>query len=146
MRIVDPQTGKSYVENRRVRYDEPGQPRALTFSCYRQFAFLVRDRTRAWFCAALDEARTKFAFQLWAYVVMPEHVHVVVYPGDAPERVSGFLQAVKEPAARKAIRYLKSRERNGTHLIIRRPARRCVVSVADRVAGSSTVSPNAAPP
>jgi hypothetical protein len=70
MRIVDPETGRSYVEKRRVRYNEPGQPRELTFSCYRHYAFLGRDRTREWFCAALDEARTEFAFQLWAYVVM----------------------------------------------------------------------------
>jgi putative transposase len=107
MRIVDPQTGKSYIEKRRVRYDEPRQPREFTFSCYRHFAFLGRDRTREWFCQALDEACTEFAYQLWAYVVMPEHVHVLVYSGDAPEQMSAFLQAVKEPVARKAIRYLK---------------------------------------
>src|SRR5258708_15043983 len=107
MRIVDPETGKSYVEKRRVRFNEPGQPRELTFSCYRHYAFLGRDRTREWFCEALDEARKKFAYALWAYVVMPEHVHVLVYPGDAPERMSAFLQAVQEPVARKAIRYLK---------------------------------------
>src|SRR6266849_1813331 len=76
MRIVDPETGRSYVEKRRVRYNEPRQPRELTFSGYRHYAFLGRDRTRDWFCAALDEARTEFAVQLWAYVVMPEHVHV----------------------------------------------------------------------
>jgi hypothetical protein len=46
MRIVDPETGKSYVEKRRVRYNEPWQPRELTFSCYRHYAFLGRDRTR----------------------------------------------------------------------------------------------------
>src|SRR6266852_4346389 len=57
MRIVDPETGRSYVEKRRLRYNEPGQPRELTFSCYRQYAFLGRDRTRAWLCEALDEAR-----------------------------------------------------------------------------------------
>jgi len=79
----------------------------LTFSCYRHYAFLGRDRTREWFCEALDEARKKFAYELWAYVVMPEHVHVLVYPGDTPERMSAFPQAVKEPVARKAIRYLK---------------------------------------
>jgi len=38
---------------------------------------------------------------------MPEHVHVLVYPGDIPEQISAFLQALKEPVARKAIRYLK---------------------------------------
>ena len=107
MRIVDPQTGKSYVEKRRVRYNELGQPRELTFSCYRHYAFLGRDRTREWFCEALDKARTEFAYQLWAYVVMPEHVHVLVYPEDAPEQMSAFLHALKEPVARKAIRYLK---------------------------------------
>src|SRR6202011_6105474 len=108
MRIIDPETGTSYVEKRRVRYHEPGQPRELTFSCYRQYAFLGRDRTRAWLCAALDEARAKCGFQLCAYVLMPEHVHVLVYPGDVLQRMSLFLQAVKEPVARQAIRYLKS--------------------------------------
>ncbi|HEV3340770.1 MAG TPA: transposase, partial [Pirellulales bacterium] len=111
MRIVDPETGKSYVEKRRVRFNEAGQPRELTFSCYRRYAFLGRDRTREWFCEALDEARREFAYQLWAYVVMPEHVHVLVYPGDAPEQMSAFLQALKEPVARKAIRYLKDHSR-----------------------------------
>jgi hypothetical protein len=71
MRIVDPETGRSYDEKRRVRYNEPGQPRELTFSCYHRYAFLSRDRTREWFCEALAEARTKSFFQLWAYVVMP---------------------------------------------------------------------------
>ncbi len=108
MRIADPETGKSYVEKRRVRYNEPGQPRELTFSCYRHYAFLARDRTRQWLCEALDEARAEFGFQLWAYVFMPEHVHVLVYPGDAPQQMSRFLQAAKELVARKAIRYLKA--------------------------------------
>ena len=107
MRIIDPETGKGYVEKRRVRFNEPGQPRELTFSCYRHYAFLGRDRTREWFCEALDKARRKLAYHLWAYVVMPEHVHVLVYPGDAPEQMSAFLRAVKEPVARKAIRHFK---------------------------------------
>src|SRR5438477_10390956 len=105
MRIVDPQTGKSYVEKRRVRYNEPGQPRELTFSCYRHYAFLARERTREWFREAMETARSRLGFQLWAYVVMPEHVHLLVHPGDAADQVSQILQAVKEPVARKAISY-----------------------------------------
>jgi putative transposase len=95
------------MSKRRARSNEPGQPRELTFCCYRHYAFLGRDRTREWFCEALDEGRTEFAFQLWAYVVMPEHVPVLLYPGDAPEQMSDFLQALKEPVAGKAIRPLK---------------------------------------
>ncbi len=45
-----------------------------------------------------------------------EHVHLLVYPGDAPERISDFLRAVKEPVARKAITYLKS---NAPHWLAR---------------------------
>jgi putative transposase len=107
MQVIDPGTGRSYSEKRRVRYNEPGQPRELTFSCYRFCAFLGRDRTRQWLCEALDKARARLGIQLWAYVIMPEHVHVLVHPGEVPERVSEFLQAVKEPVGRKAIAYLK---------------------------------------
>ena len=108
MRLVDPHTGRSYLEKRRRRIAEPNQPRELTFSCYRRYAFLGRDRTREWFREALTEARSKFNFQLWAYVLMPDHVHLLVNPGDAPENMSRFLQALKEPVARQAIGHMKS--------------------------------------
>ena len=107
MRITEPQTGKSYIEKRRRRYNEPGQPRELTFSCYRRYAFFSRERTCAWFCQALEEARTEFGFQIWAYVIMPDHVHVLVNPGEAAPEMSRFLQAVKQPVAREAIGYVK---------------------------------------
>jgi hypothetical protein len=46
MRIVNPATGRAYVEKRRQRFNEPGQPRALTFSCYRRLPFLMLPRLR----------------------------------------------------------------------------------------------------
>ncbi|MBL8797509.1 MAG: transposase [Planctomycetia bacterium] len=106
MRIVDPVTGNTYCEKRRRRYDEPGQPRELTFSCYRRYAFFARERTCEWFCQALEGARSKFGFQIWAYVLMPDHVHLLVYPGTAIQQMSRFLQAVKQPVARQALDYL----------------------------------------
>jgi hypothetical protein len=44
MRIVDPTTGKAYLEKRRKRFNDPGQPRERTFSCYRRLPFLARLR------------------------------------------------------------------------------------------------------
>jgi len=107
MRIVDPASGKSHFEKRRRRYNEAGQPRELTFSCYRRLPFFSRERTCEWSRQALEEARAKFGFQVWAYVLMPDHVHLLVNPGDAAAEMSRFLQAVKEPVARQAIAYLK---------------------------------------
>jgi putative transposase len=39
---------------------------------------------------------------------MPEHVHLLVNPGDSVGQMPLFLQAVKEPVARQAIRYLQA--------------------------------------
>jgi putative transposase len=108
MEIIDPLTGECHVEKRRRRYNEPNQPRELTFSCYRQYPFLSRDRTREWFIQALERARQEFGFQLWAYVIMREHVHLLVNPGHCPEHMSAFLRSLKEPVARLAIRHLRT--------------------------------------
>jgi len=70
--------------------------------------FFSRERICEWFRQALEAARTKFGFQVWAYVLMPDHVHLLVHPGEAAGEMSRFLQAVKEPVARQAIAYLKA--------------------------------------
>jgi putative transposase len=106
MRIIDPVTGEIYVRKRRKRSEELGQARELTFSCYKRFQFLNSDRTRQWFVEALSEARSESPFDLWAYVIMPEHVHLLVYPRENIElgRVSGSM---KEAVARQAIQFLE---------------------------------------
>ena len=110
MRIVDPATGTSYFKKCRRRINAAGHARELTFSCYRRFSFFSRERTCEWFREANEVARKKFTFGIWAYVLMPDHVHLLVYPGDraAAAQVPRFLQAVKEPVARQAIEYLKA--------------------------------------
>ena len=62
------------------RYDAPGDAHALTFSCYRRLPLLSRDRTREWLVEAIEQARACERFYLWAYVILPEHVHVLIRP------------------------------------------------------------------
>lgn len=107
MRIRNHDTGDSFFRKRRRRHDEAGQAREPTFSCYRRDPFLGRDRTRRWFLEALEEARRRWPVDLWAYVIMPDHVHLLVCLREAGPVVSGFLRDVKEPVARDAIEYLK---------------------------------------
>jgi len=47
-------------------------------------------------------------YDLWAYVFMPDHVHLIVCPRQRIDDTSKFLQQVKEPVSRKAISYLKA--------------------------------------
>lgn len=83
-------------------YNDPGHAHVLTFSCYLRLPLLSRDRTRNWLVQALDAARSRQNFAVLAYVIMPEHAHVLVYPRDDKADVSAFLKSVKQSVARKA--------------------------------------------
>ncbi|MFO0454741.1 MAG: REP-associated tyrosine transposase [Planctomycetota bacterium] len=117
MRFQENTTGRSLFRKARKRFDEPGQARELTFSCYKGFQFLNRDRTRQWFIDSLEEARKDFQFDLWAYVIMPEHVHLLIFPKDEVASAGAIAGKIKEQVARKAIKFLKENAPNWLELI-----------------------------
>jgi len=88
-------------------YNIQGHAHFLTFSCYRQLPLLNRDRSRYWLINAIEQAKTKYSYSLWAYVIMPEHVHLLVYPLEQIYDISLFLKAIKMSVARKAKHYLQ---------------------------------------
>ncbi len=89
------------AHRKRLRhYDTPGHAHYLTFSCYRRQPLLGLDEPRRYLLGALVAARSKVAFHLWAYVIMPEHAHLLVWPfGGAT--VSDILRQVKLPVAKR---------------------------------------------
>lgn len=91
----------------RHNYNDPGDAHELTFSCYRGFAFLTDDRTRQWLAESIDQAREDLEFHLWAYVVMPEHVHLIAYPLRQVYDIANIRGAIKEPVGRRALAYVK---------------------------------------
>lgn len=88
------------------RADEPNHAHALTFSCYRRLPLLSRDRTRRWLVEAIEEARSRACFDLWAYVIMPEHAHLLLWPREPTYRISEILWRIKRPVGRRAIAFL----------------------------------------
>jgi len=48
----------------------------------------------------LDEARHKHRFRLWGYVVMPEHVHLVMLPRDGM-KLGLVIREIKSKMARE---------------------------------------------
>src|SRR5215510_4090339 len=61
-----------------VRYYGEGHLHFLTFSCYRRRRYLAAQRARDRFVKILDQIRTGWEFRLVGYVVMPEHVHLLI--------------------------------------------------------------------
>jgi putative transposase len=85
----------------------PGHAHELTFTCYRRIPFLSKDRSRQWLADAVNEACHKHTFRLWAYVFMPEHVHILVWPESESYDISAFRRDVKAPVARHGIAYIE---------------------------------------
>ena len=61
-----------------VRLHHSGQAHFLTFSCYHRLPLMAELRMEEAFLSALEEMRRRFNMCVFGYVVMPEHVHLLV--------------------------------------------------------------------
>lgn len=61
-----------------VRYQQCGCFHFVTFSCYRRLPYLGTSIARELFERSLDSMRRRYSFVVAGYVVMPEHVHLLV--------------------------------------------------------------------
>ena len=62
----------------RRNFNDPGHAHALTFSCYHRLQFLSGERTCQWLASSIENARQRLQFDLWAWVFMPDHVHLII--------------------------------------------------------------------
>ncbi len=108
--------GERYTK-RCQRWDLPGHAHALTFGCYRGRAFLSRERTCRYLVDAIVAARAKHDFDLWGYVFMPNHVHLVTHPRREPYSIGEILRSIKQPVSRRAIDYLLQSNPAGLRLL-----------------------------
>jgi putative transposase len=72
----------------------------VTFSCYRRQALLNAPRARRTFELVLERVRRKHRFYISGYVVMPEHVHLLL---SEPEvgKLSATIQVIKQLVSRE---------------------------------------------
>ena len=93
-----------------THYDGELDARSLTFSCYERLPFLNKDRTRQWMVRAIRLARREHPIHLWAYVIMPEHVHLLVWPHDATFKIEHLLTTVKQSVSKCALVWLRKND------------------------------------
>ncbi|GJM18555.1 MAG: hypothetical protein DHS20C14_07680 [Phycisphaeraceae bacterium] len=85
----------------------PGHARELTFSTQHRLPLLLDAERAAWVIGAIDRARSIHRFRVLAYVVMPEHVHLLVLPCAERPEIAPVLKSIKQGVARRAVRRLK---------------------------------------
>ena len=95
-------------DGRRKTFNTSGHAHELTFSCYERFQFLRSERTCNWLADAINVARVKHQFELWAYVFMPEHVHLIVFPRQPEYEMRKIASGIKLPVAKRAIQFLEA--------------------------------------
>ena len=66
------------MKGKRIRYQQTGEFHSLTFSCFRCRGYFSTDGARDLFEDALERVRQRYLFVVGGYVVMPEHLHLLV--------------------------------------------------------------------
>lgn len=54
---------------------------------------------------------------IWAYVIMPEHIHMLIFPVHANYDMESILSTVKLSVSRKALNYLREEKPGGLSLL-----------------------------
>ncbi|MEM1166038.1 MAG: transposase [Planctomycetota bacterium] len=93
------------MSTRRLRHvDTQNHLRFLTLSCFQRLDLLGTPALRDECVGMLDAARARHGFLLHAWIVMPNHVHLLIRPSGDDQSVSLLLRSIKQPMAQRVIR------------------------------------------
>lgn len=96
-----------WVYKRAVRMNIPAHVHFVTFSCYKRLPLLTNELWRTWLADSIRYACAKLDYALWAYVFMPEHVHLLYKPRREKYNVSDFIKLIKNPVANRILNRLR---------------------------------------
>ena len=78
------------------------QSHFVTFCCYHRRRLFTTDASRRIFESALERVRRSFRLQVYGYVVMPEHVHLLLSEPQQ-DTLADALKSLKQGVARRLI-------------------------------------------
>jgi putative transposase len=94
------------MANKLIRHYGRGHLHFVTFTCYRRLPLLRSVRARNVFVNILGEVRDRYGFSLVGYVVMPEHIHLLI-----SEPVKGTPSTVIQVLKQRVSRRLRRKRR-----------------------------------
>jgi|WetSurMetagenome_2_1015567.scaffolds.fasta_scaffold222838_1 putative transposase len=81
-------------------YDDSAGARFVTFNCFRDGEYLSSREAKLLLIKHILEAREKHGFKLMGYVIMPDHVHLVLLPSDGM-KLGLVIREIKSKMARE---------------------------------------------
>jgi putative transposase len=98
------------VRKTRKRFEIVGQARFLTFSCHDRSPLFEPDWVKDRFADRLLFLRERLRFRLHAWVIMPDHVHLLLTPDLTVAEIPPILHTLKRPFSASIRRELASRD------------------------------------
>jgi len=99
------------------RIEVPGHVHELKFSCYKQRPFLNSRLSRDSLAESILKAKTKHKFDIWAYVIMLEHIHLIIFPKESDYSISKILYSIKRPVAKEVIKHMRENSSRNLKLL-----------------------------
>jgi putative transposase len=103
----NPDTLNSPMPSGLKRFQREGDDHFITFSCYRREPYLSAAASKDIFLDSLELTRKRHNFEVLGYVVMPEHVHLLISePLDEPDYetpLSKALQSLKLSVSKRLV-------------------------------------------
>lgn len=84
------------------RFQQSGQIHFITFCCYRRRQSLASPVSKRTFETALERVRRSFRLYVYGYVVMPEHVHVLLSE-PKQQMLAVAIKSLKQGVSRRLI-------------------------------------------
>ena len=132
-----------------LRFQQSGDLHFITFSCHDRRPYLNTPTTRDLFEQSLETIPTRYRFSITGYVVMPEHVHLLLSePHEAP--LATAIQALKLSVTKQTTQrpfwqkryydfnvFSESKRIEKLRYLHRNPVTRCLVAEPDQWPWSS---------
>jgi putative transposase len=85
-----------------TRFHHSGQSHFVTFCCHDRHPWFTTDASCRIFASALERVRRSYGLYVYGYVVMPEHVHLLL---SEPQRdtLADALKSLKQGVSRRLI-------------------------------------------
>jgi len=81
-----------------TRFHHSGQSHFVTFCCYHRHRLFTTDASGRIFESALERVRRSYRLYVYGYVVMPEHVHLLLSEPNCPTQAKVGLEWATRPS------------------------------------------------
>jgi putative transposase len=99
---------KQLYRNR--HFNTPRHAHELTFSCYRKKPYFIDRHACIILMEEIESARQLYEFDLWAYVIMPNHVHLLFWPKKHVYNIAEIQRTIKGRTARRYSEWLQEND------------------------------------